>query len=69
MRELDRHELGSAGAFSSWLYAWKARWLAGERIRVVIARDNSHALVLEDPEAPEPSRAAEGQLQLPMEGL
>lgn len=43
LEELDRLELGTdARAFGAWLYRWKRRWLAGERIRVLVARDGSH---------------------------
>lgn len=63
-RELDRMETTDGDAFARWLYAWKERWMDGERIRVLIALDNSHAVVLEDAGAPEPRNARYRQLSL-----
>lgn len=66
LEELDRLELTEdARAFGSWLYRWKRRWLAGERIRVLVALDSSHAIVVRDEDARRPGYVpANVQLEL-----
>jgi hypothetical protein len=54
MDELDRVEIKSNVAFTKWLEAWRDRWIAGAPIRVRVALDNSHAIVLLDEHAPRP---------------
>lgn len=51
-RELQRHarhkrpgELGGK-SFEVWLGEWRARWLAGEPIAVLVDRDSTHAVVV-----------------------
>lgn len=65
MSELDRRRVGPG--FDRWLERWRDRWIAGERIRVEIARDYSHAVVVADVDAPVPgpvTRAQSVQLAL-----
>jgi hypothetical protein len=58
---LDRYELGAGGGlarFSHWLDGWRQRWLAGERVTILVARDLSHVIVVVDPNASYPPAAA-----------
>jgi hypothetical protein len=45
---LDRIDLKSttAGEFARWLGRWRERWKAGEQVRVLLAADESHAIVV-----------------------
>ncbi len=62
---VDVYTIGDRQSFSEWFYAWRNRWLAGEAIRVLLANDGSHALVIADPDAPRPGRVyTDVQLQL-----
>jgi phosphatidylethanolamine-binding protein (PEBP) family uncharacterized protein len=55
---------GDGASFSDWLYAWQAKWHAGARVRVLIARDDSHAIIVADPDAPSSSSRRPTQLRL-----
>jgi len=61
--ELDRIELGDRASFSAWFYAWRRRWLLGEPIRVLLARDLSHAIVVSDPTSRPPKRLPSGVVE------
>lgn len=60
---LDLTAARSGGELAAFIAHWRSRWLAGERVRVLVALDGGHAVALADPDAPEPTPGVSGNQQ------
>lgn len=52
---LDRFDFDTDENFPKWLNGWRKRWIAGERVSVLLDAAESHVVVVADPNAKRPT--------------